>query len=87
MGIEPIDVEYSFDKEHGNLIAFYVEHDTTEWSEFIFQILLYAQCIGFGWCITGYIDKDPSATTGHTNLPGVSFAQWMVLEDGQKTSA
>ena len=87
MEVEPVDVEFSFDKEHGNLIAFSVEHDAQEWSEFIYQIFLLAQRIGFGWCLTGYIDKDPDASTEHTNLSGVSFAQWLVYKNGTRESA
>ena len=86
MDVEPIDVEYSFDKEHGNLIAFSIKHDALEWSEFIYQILVYAECIGFGWHLTGYISQDPDASTEHTNLPGVTFAQWLVYKNGIKES-
>ncbi len=87
MGVKPIDIKYSFDKENGNLIVFTVQHDVKEWSEFIYQILIYAQCIGFGWHLTGFIDTDPDATTDHTNLPGVSFAQWVVYKNGARESA
>jgi hypothetical protein len=65
MGVEPIDVEYTLDKEHGNLIAFSIRHETEEWSEFIYQILLYAESIGFGWTLTGYINQNPEASTSH----------------------
>ena len=83
IGKKPIKVEYTFDKEHGNLILFTLEHNEKEWSKFIYEVLQCAQAIGFGWHLTGYIDQEPDATTDHTNLPGVSFAQWYIFKHGQ----
>lgn len=86
MGSDAVDIGFNFDGEHGNLISFSIQHDVTEWGEFIYQILLLAQTVGFGWNLTGYIDQDPDASTEHTNLSGVSFIQWLVYKDGVRHS-
>ena len=87
MGVNAIDIEFNFDKEHGNLISFSIEHKASEWSEFIYQILLLAQTVGFGWNLTGYIDQDPDASTEHSNISGVSFIQWLVYKNGSRQNA
>lgn len=84
MDSEAVDIDFSFDSERGSLITFSIEHDADEWSAFIYQILLLAQSVGFGWNLTGSIGEDPVASTEHANLSGVSFIQWLVYKNGAR---
>ena len=83
LNIKPSFKQISINNPHGNLIHFEACHDTESWAHFIYELLSISEAIGFGWRISGPIDKCPSALASDTNIIGAKSVSWSVNDFGE----
>src|SRR5262245_58964619 len=57
----------------GHEIRFWVEHDATEWTQMVYDVMLMSQRMGYQWIVAGDVADDVSLTSTKAKTPGVKM--------------
>jgi len=68
-GIHDLEIEPY--QKTGHKIRFTIQHDVSDWTAMVFDVILTAQRFGYGWIIAGGVDEELSLTSTDAQTPGI----------------
>jgi hypothetical protein len=70
-----------YPKIDGFVVTYAVPLQSREWNDAIVEVIDLGQRFAHGWCLSGAITQDPSASAHQTSVAGVSMAQWWLMTE------
>ena len=77
--LESID---AYPKIDGHVAAFTVQLQAERWPDLVLEGLQLGQRVGSGWCVSGSLTQDITASSNHVSVAGVVLLEWSLLRTG-----
>ena len=71
--VEFCEIETEDYAKGGHKTRFHVDHDAANWTQMVFDVILFSQRLGHRWSIAGGVDEELSLTTTHPIVPGIKM--------------
>jgi hypothetical protein len=74
---ETIDESIKPCHKGGHVVCFSVKHQTSNWSEFVVQVLEFGQRVAYEWMLTGDVRTQLDGWSNKARVSGIQSVQWI----------
>lgn len=57
----------------GHLVTFTIEHEFDDWIATVYDVIAFAQRMGYGWSISGFIDEELDLIATDLSIAGIKL--------------
>ncbi|TWU32777.1 hypothetical protein Q31b_58200 [Novipirellula aureliae] len=65
------EIEVEAYSKGGHKVRFSVDHGTLDWTQMVYDVILFSQRLGHRWSIAGGVEEELSLTSSHLTVSGI----------------